>query len=351
MGIKKEFYGKTPEGKDFDIFTLSNKEMTVKISNFGGVIISIITPDKNGKLEDIVLGYDKLEGYLKNEPYLGAIVGRHANRIEGASFEINGEIYNLSKNEGKNHHHGGFKGFHKAIWDVEIISKEDEEYLELSYLSKDGEEGFPGNLSVKVIYKLTKENALEIQYFAVSDKATVVNLTSHSYFNLSGHASGNILNHKLKINGEKFTVINNEGIPTGEIRSVEGTPLDFRKEKSIEEGIFSDYEQIKLGNGYDHNWVLNVAGNKPEIAAELFDGASGRAMEVYTTKPGIQLYTGNFLNEHENCKDNAIYTKHSALALETQYFPNALKHKNFPSPILKAEEHYKHTTIYKFFTR
>ncbi|WP_185966732.1 aldose epimerase family protein [Clostridium sp. HBUAS56017] len=351
MGIKREFYGKTPEGKDVDIFTLSNKEMTVKISNFGGVVISIITPDRNGKLDDIVLGYDKLEGYLKNEPYLGAIVGRHANRIEGAAFEINGEIYNLSKNEGNNHHHGGFKGFHKALWDANIVQNEDDEYLELSYLSKDGEEGFPGNLNVKVIYRLTDENSLEIDYFAVSDKDTVVNLTSHSYFNLSGHASGSILKHKIMINADKFTAINNECVPTGEIRSVEETPLDLREEKAIEDGIFSDYEQIKLGNGYDHNWVLNVSGKTPEKAAELFDEASGRAMEVYTTKPGIQLYTGNFLDEHENCTDNAIYRKHSALALETQYFPNALKHKHFPSPILKAGEKYKHTTVYKFLTR
>ena len=285
MTIKRDFYGKTPKGKDVDIFTLGNKDMTVKISNFGGVVISIITPDKNGKLEDIVLGYDKLEGYLKNGPYLGAIVGRHANRIENAVFEINGHIYNVSKNEGNNHLHGGIKGFNKAIWEAEIITKEDDEYLELAYMSKDGEEGYRGNLLVKVRYRLTEENALEINYFAVSDKDTVVNLTNHSYFNLSGHASGNILKHKLMINGEKFTVINNEGVPTGEIRSVKGTPLDFLKEKVIEDGIFSDYEQIKLGNGYDHNWILNVSGKKSEKAAELFDEESGRVMEVYTTKP------------------------------------------------------------------
>ena len=211
MTIKRDFYGKMPKGEDVHIFTLSNKDMTVKISNFGGVVISIITPDKNGKLEDIVLGYDKLEGYLKNRPYLGAIVGRHANRIENAIFEINGHIYNVSKNEGNNHLHGGIKGFNKAIWDAKIITKENDEYLELAYMSKDGEEGYPGNLQVKVIYRLTEENALEINYFAVSDKDTVVNLTNHSYFNLSGHASGNILKHKLMINGEKFTVINNEG--------------------------------------------------------------------------------------------------------------------------------------------
>jgi len=351
MAIKREFYGKTPEGKHVDIFTLSNNKMIVKIINFGGAVVSIITPDRNGELQDVVLGYDKFEGYLKNDPYLGVIVGRNANRIEGAAFEINGNIYNLTKNEGENHLHGGFKGFNKVLWDAKIIEKEDDEYLQLSYISKADEEGYPGNLKNKVIYRLNKENELEINYFAVSDKDTVVNLTNHSYFNLSGHASGNILKHKLLINGDKFTAINREGIATGEIIDVAKTPMDFTKEKAIEEGIFSDYQQIFLGSGYDHNWVLNVSGKRAEKAAELFDEKSGRVMEVYTTKPGIQLYTGNFLNEHENCKDQAIYTKNSGLALETQYFPNAMKHKHFPSPILLAGEKYRHTTIYKFFTR
>ncbi|MDS0525148.1 galactose mutarotase [Clostridium sp. SHJSY1] len=351
MTIKREFFGKTPEGENVDIFTLTNKEMTVKISNFGGVVISIIAPDRNGQLDDIVLGYDNLEGYLKNEPYLGSIVGRHANRIEGAEFELNGEIYKLNKNEGQNNHHGGVKGFNKVLWGADIVSKEGEECLELSYLSKDGEEGFPGNLKVKVIYKLTKENALEIHYFAETDKDTVVNLTSHSYFNLSGHTSGNIFNHKIMINGDKFTVVNENGVPTGEIRSVENTPLNLREEKFIKEGLFSDYEQIKFGKGYDHNWVLNVSGKEPEKAAEIYDETSGRAVSIYTTKPGIQLYTGNYLDEHDNCKENANYNEYAALALETQYFPNSLKHKNFPSPILKVGEKYNHITIYKFFTK
>lgn len=351
MRIIREFYGKTTEGKNTHIFTLSNKNsMVAKISDFGGVIVSIITPDKKGKLDDVVLGYDRLEGYLQNPPYLGAIVGRHANRIEGAAFEINGIKYDLTKNEGKNHHHGGKKGFHKVLWDAEILEEDGDEHLKLSYISKDGEEGYPGNLDVKVIYKLTEENALEIHYFAATDKDTVVNLTSHPYFNLSGHFYEDILKHKVTINGDKFTVINNEGIPTGEIRSVKGTPLDLIQGKIIEEGIFSDYEQIRVGHGYDHNWVLNVSGKMPEKAAEVYDDISGRVLEIYTTKPGIQMYTGNFLDEYEHCKDYTTYTKHSGLALEPQYFPNSLKHKHFPSPILKAGEEYKHTTIYKFST-
>lgn len=351
MTIIKNFYGKTNEGKDADIFTLTNTNgMIVKITNFGGIVTSIIVPDRNGNFEDVVLGYDNLEGYLKNPPYLGAIVGRHANRIEGSAFEMNGIKYNLTVNEGKNHHHGGIKGFHKVLWDAEIVKEVNGEYLELSYLSKDGEEGYPGNLKVKVIYKLTEDNALEINYYAVTDKDTVVNLTNHAYFNLAGHCAGSILNHKVSINGDKFTAINNEGVPTGEIRSVEGTLLDLTQGKIIEEGIFSDYEQIVVGHGYDHNWVLNVSGKTPEKAAEAYDEVSGRLMEVYTTKPGIQLYTGNFLDEHENCKDGASYNKHSGLALETQFFPNAMKHEHFPSPILKAGEEYKHTTIYKFST-
>jgi Galactose mutarotase and related enzymes len=351
MGITRSFYGKTLEGKDVDIFTISNSNgMVAQISNYGGILVSLMVPDRNGKLDDVVLGYDKLEGYIKGECFFGAIIGRYANRIENASFEINGVVYNVTKNEGENQLHGGLIGFDKVIWQGEIVRTRQDECLQLSYTRKDGEEGYPGNVDIKVIYTLTNDNALKIEYFAVSDKDTVVNLTNHSYFNLSGHGSGDILKHEVMINADRFTINDKDRIPTGEIRDVKGSPMDFTKLKSIESGIFSECEQIAFGHGYDHNWVLNVSGKKPEKAAKVLDSSSGRVMEVYTTKPGVQFYTGNYVDEAEDCKDGAGYGKNSGLCLETQYFPNALKHKHFPSTILKAGEEYKHTTIYKFLT-
>lgn len=352
MGITKKFYGKTPDGKEVDIFTLCNKNgMSTKIINYGGTITSLIVPNKNGKLDDVVLGYDKLEDYIKNNLFLGAIIGRHANRIENAKFKINNIEYNVAKNEGENHLHGGFIGFDKVVWKAEVAQKGENEYLELYYFSKDGEEGYPGNLHVKVTYTLTEDNKLRIDYHAVSDKDTVVNLTNHSYFNLGGHSSGDILNHQVMINADKFTVNNNESIPTGEIRAVKGTPMDLTKLTRVKTKIFSEYEQIIFGNGYDHNWVLNVSGEKPEKAAEAFESSSGRVMEVYTTSPGIQLYTGNYIDKAEDCKEGAAYDKRSGLCFETQYFPNSLKHEHFPSPILRAGEEYNNTTIFRFLVR
>lgn len=351
MGITKKFYGKTLEGADVSIFTLSNsKGMTADIINLGGIVVSLFVPDKNGKLEDVVLGYDSIEGYLKPGPYFGALVGRHANRIENSKFEINGVEYSLYKNNGENHLHGGLKGFDKVLWQAEIIESAGNEELQLTYLSKDGEEGYPGNLAVKVIYALTEDNALEIKYYAVSDKETVINLTNHSYFNLSGHASGDVLEHKIMINADEFTVADKYLIPTGEIRSVKGTPMDLTKLTPISAGIKSDYDQIVFANGYDHNWVLKVSGKAPEKIAEVVDNKSGRSMEVFTNKPGVQLYTGNFLDGSEIGKGGVPYNKNSGLCLETQFFPNSLNHKHFPSPLFKAGQEYKYTTTYKFST-
>jgi len=352
MGITKKFYGKTAEGIDAYLFSLSNSNgMKAEITNFGGIIVSLFVPDRNGSFNDVVLGYDKLDGYLKQGSYFGAIIGRHANRIENSKFEINGVKYLLYKNDGNNHLHGGLKGFDKVLWQAEVLKQVNNECLQLTYKSKDGEENYPGNLDVKIRYILTDDNAFEINYFAVSDKDTVVNLTNHSYFNLSGHAAGDIFNQKLMINADKFTVINDECIPTGEIRDVKGTPMDFTKLTSISPGLLSGYEQIICGGGYDHNWVLNASGKSPRKAAEVFDGNSGRVMEVYTTKPGIQFYSGNFLDGSQVGKGGTVYHKRDGLCLETQYFPNALKHKHFPSPILNAGQQYNHTTIYKFFIR
>jgi aldose 1-epimerase len=352
MSITKKLFGNTADGTPVDIFTLKNsKGMTAEITNYGGIIVSLRVPDKNGNFEDVVLGHDKLENYMRKGPYFGAVIGRHGNRIEGASFEINGVEYNLTKNEGENQLHGGITGFDKALWQAEVVNNEGKESLELSYLSKDGEEGYPGNLKVKVTYSVTEDNELKIDYYGVSDKDTVVNLTNHSYFNLSGHSSGDILGHKVMINADNFTPADKESLPTGEIREVKGTPMDFTALTTVGKNIDSDYDQIVFGGGYDHNWILNVSGKAPEKAAEVVDEKSGRVMEVYTTKPGVQFYTANFLDGTDVGKGGAVYNKRNGLCLETQYFPNSMKHKNFPSPILRAGEEYKHITIYKFSTK
>lgn len=349
MEIKKEIWGKTLTGDEIHIFTLKNiNGMLAKISDFGGIVVSLLVPCKNGKTDDVVLGYDKVEEYFKKGPYFGAVIGRHANRIEDAVFELKGKRYQLAQNDGKNHLHGGYVGFDKVLWKYESVRDGEAEALELTYVSKDGEENYPGNLHVKVRYTLTDKNELRIDYFAISDQDTIVNLTNHSYFNLSGHTSGNIRDHEMMINANRFTVINDECIPTGEIRGVFGTPMDFTEPALIGKGLDSDDYQIQCGQGYDHNWVLNVSGKKPEKAAVVIDPKSGRVMEVYTTKPGIQFYSGNFLNASVIGKGGAVYNKWSGLCLETQYFPNALKHTHFPSPILKEGEQYRHTTIYKF---
>jgi aldose 1-epimerase len=256
----------------------------------------------------------------------------------------------VEKNDGKNHIHGGTKGFHKVIWDAEIVEKDDNECLQLTYLSKDGEENYPGNLKVTVTYSLTYDNALKIDYYAVSDKDTVINLTNHAYFNLSGHGAGDISKHHLKIYADKFTPINEECLPTGEIMEVKGTPMNFTTMKTIGAGFSSDDTQIKNGEGYDHNFILNVSEEKLKLAAEVYDPESGRFMEVHTTKPGIQFYSGNNLVNLGIGKDNVHYKRRGGLCLETQYFPNSLKHKHFPSPVFSAGQEYRHTTIYKFLT-
>ena len=337
---------KAPDGKEILIFTLVNEVgMRVEICNIGASVLSLYTPDRCGKYEDIVLGYEKLESYFINSKFIGVVIGRHANRIEDAAFELGGIKYELARNEGNNHLHGGCRGFGRVIWDSEDANAD---RVTLSYISKDMEEGYPGSLQVKVTYTLTTDNALVIDYYAISDKDTVVNLTNHSYFNLAGHDAGDIGKHQLMIAADYFTPINENGIPTGEIKTVEGTALDFRNMREIGSFLDNEEEQIIKGKGYDHNFVLNSSGDITKKATEVYEPLSGRRMEVYTTKPGIQFYSGNHLEGSDLGKGGAIYKKRSGFCLETQYFPNALKHKHFPSCILKEGVEYRHSTIYKF---
>jgi len=351
---KKSPFGKAPDGEEVDLYTLTNKNgAEAAITTYGGSVVWLKVPDRDGKLGDVVLGFDSVDGYVSNTSYLGALIGRYGNRIGHAQFKLDGKTYTLAKNNGENTLHGGTKGFNKAVWTAKEIPAKDGQALELSYLSKDGEEGFPGNLHVRVIYTLEDSNALKIEYFATTDKDTVVNLTNHSYFNLAGpgSGSGDILGHILMIEADKFTPVDSGLIPTGELRDVAGTPFDFRKPTPIGARIDSDDEQIKLGGGYDHNFVLRrKAGEAISLAARVVEPKTGRVMEVWTTQPGVQFYTGNFLDGSLHGKGGISYTKRSAFCLETQHFPDSPNKPKFPSTELKPGEHYHTTTIYKFST-
>jgi len=337
-----------PDGQSIDLYTLTNRNgMKVIITNYGGRGVSLFVPDRAGKVADVVLGFDDLSGYLEQNPYFGALVGRYANRIAKAEFKLESAEYHVPQNDGPNALHGGIRGFDKRVWTARDLSKENPS-LELTYLSKDNEEGYPGNLSVKVIYTLTDNNELQIDYTATTDKDTVLNLTNHSYLNLAGQGNGNILNHQLTINADRFTPINTTLIPTGELRPVDGTPFDFRKPTSIGARINDDDEQLKFGKGYDHNFVVNHKGAGLVLAARVTDPASGRVMEVLTTQPGVQLYTGNFLDGSIHGKGGKVYGYRSALCLETQHFPNSPNQPNFPSAALKPGQTFQETTIYRF---
>ena len=350
MSIIEESFGSTQNGREVKSYTLTNKnKMKVKIITYGGAIIEINAPDKNGNFGDVILGYDSIKGYEKGKKFHGALIGRCGNRIKDSRFTINNKEYILEANDETNHLHGGVKGFDKVVWDSQIIDNENN-ILKLSYLSKDGEEGYPGNLNVNVFYSLTDDNELKIEYRAVSDKDTVVNLTNHSYFNLRGHSSGDILEQKLMVNADYFTVNNKYSIPTGEIRSVESTPMNFKELKSIGENIGDVDKQIEFGQGYDHNWLLNSKGDLAVLSAKLVDEVSGRVMKMYTTNVGVQIYSGNFLDGSEIGKDNVAYKKRSGICLETQFVPNAINDNNFETSLLRADGEYRHTTIYKFTT-
>jgi aldose 1-epimerase len=350
MSIKREYFGKAHYGQEADVYTLKNtKGMESRITNYGGRIITLLAPDRNGNLDDLVLGFDGLERYLQQNPYFGSLIGRCANRVENAKITIHGVEYNLSNNDGQHHSHGGIRGFDKIVWNAKIVNRNGRELLELSYLSQDGEEGYPGNLSVTVLYSLTEDNELTIRYLAETDKATVVSLTNHSYFNLSGHDSGDVLEQEIMIHADEFTEICEGRYTTGKYIAVENTPMDFRKRRKIGLKMFEEYQQLKWAiGGYDLNWVLNNSGQYPEKVIETYDPASGRLMEVETTMPGVQFYVGNKLKTDLIGKNGARYGPYSGLCLETQHFPNAVNHPHFPSPILQPGELYDHTTIYRF---
>jgi aldose 1-epimerase len=324
--------------------------MTLKVTNVGGSIVSLLVPNKNGDLVDVALGFDSLARYTKDHPFFGSLVGRYANRIANAKFTLDGKEYQLAANNGKNSLHGGPGGFHKVIWAGEPFTSNGSEALLLTYLSKDGEEGYPGNLNVKVTYTLTDQNEVVIDYEATTDKPTMINLTNHSYFNLAGAGNGDILNHQMEIFADKFTPVDEGLIPTGELRNVAGTPFDFLSKHAIGERINkNDDEQIKIGKGYDHNYVLNKP--KPDsltLAARVTERGSGIVMEVFTTEPGVQFYTGNFLNGSVSGKGGKVHGYRSAFCLETQHFPDSPNQPKFPSTVLRPGETYKSRTIYKF---
>jgi aldose 1-epimerase len=346
---KKESFGTTPDAQNVDLYTLTNSHgVEAKITTYGGIVVSLRVPDRAGKFDDVVLGFDRLEQYLKGHPHFGAITGRYANRIAKGRFSLNGTEYKLAINNGENHLHGGLKAFDKVVWKGKPLTKRDGVALELSYLSKDGEEGYPGNLAVKVVYTLTDKNELRIDYDATTDKDTVVNLTNHSYFNLAGQGNGDILGHELMINADLFTPADPGSIPTGELRPVAGTPLDFTKMTAIGARIDQDYEQLVLAKGYDHNWVINGNAGTLREAARVREPKTGRVMEVLTTEPGVQLYTANFLDGSLTGKGGKVYQRRYGFCLETQHFPDSPNHANFPSTVLKKGGRYHSTTIYRF---
>lgn len=347
MNITQQPFGQTADGTAVDLYTLVNDTgLEVKITNYGGTVVSILAPDRAGALADIVLGFDTLDGYLQEQPYLGALVGRYANRIAHGRFTLNGVDYVLAQNDGANHLHGGLQGFDKVVWQATPFNSADGVGLRLSYQSAAGEEGYPGTLDVQVEYTLTNEQALKIEYTATADQDTVVNLTNHAYFNLAG--SGDILDHEVTLNADYFTPVNKTLIPTGKLQPVAGTPLDFTQSTKIGARIGQADEQLVFGGGYDHNWVLNKPDGRYALAATVIEPTSGRILETYTTQPGIQFYTGNFLDGTLIGKGGRPIHKRTGFCLETQHFPDSPNQPSFPSTLLRPGERYSQTTVYRF---
>jgi len=343
--VQQESFGQTPDSLEVTLYTLTNaKKLRARIIDYGAILVSLEVPDRDGKLADITLGFDDLDSYIKRNPLFGAVVGRYANRIENAKFTLNGVEYKLTANAGKNHIHGGRKKrFDKVIWKGRQFQSDKGAGVRFTYLSKDGDEGFPGNLNCTVTYTLTNNNELKISYEATTDKPTIINLTNHSYFNLAGAGNGNVLGHKITINANRFTPADKALIPTGEIRSVKGTALDFTKPRTIGSRI----EQLTQTRGYDHNYVLNSSSGSLALAARVYEPTGGRVMEVYTTEPGMQFYTANGMKDLRG-KSGKLYHRHYGFCLETQHFPDSPNKPNFPSVVLRPGETYSTETVFKF---
>jgi aldose 1-epimerase len=346
--VKKELFGTLQNGENIYSYTLTNNNgMSATIINYGATVVKLKVPDKNGKIEDVILGYDSLSSYVKGSSFFGGIVGRYGNRIAKGKFTLDGKEYQLTINDGENSLHGGTIGFNKRVWEVKEINGENPA-LQLTYVSPDGEEGYPGTLTLTVTYSLTDNNGLKIDYKATTDKPTILNPTNHCYFNLSGSPNNTILNEMLMINADKFTPIDSTLIPTGQLEDVTNTPMDFRKPTEIGKRINDNFQQLKYAGGYDHNWVLNNYNGSVREAATLYDSTSGILLKVLTDQPGIQFYSGNFLNGKDRGKDGIYYKFRSGLCLECQHFPDSPNEKNFPSVVLKPGETYTQTTVYEF---
>lgn len=346
-GVTRAPFGQAADGKAVEVFTLTNANgLELRAITYGGIITSLKVPDRNGALGDIVLGFDSLDGYLKDHPFFGAIIGRYGNRIAKGRFLFDGQEYKLATNNGPNHLHGGPRGFDKQVWSAEILPSKNT--IAFRRTSADGEEGYPGNLEAEVTYTLTDNNELVVDYLATTDKATPVNLTQHSYFNLAGEGSGDILGHSLMLNADRYTPVDGTLIPTGELASVAGTPFDFRQPTRIGERIDQAHPQIKNGQGYDHNWVLNKKSNELSLAARVTEATSGRTLEVTTNEPGVQFYAGNFLDGKLTGKSGRPYPRRSGFCLETQHYPDSPNQPNFPSTILRPGAEYKTRTVFAF---
>jgi aldose 1-epimerase len=348
--MTKEPFGKLADGTPVDLFTLANRKgFEAKITNYGGIVVALKAPDKNGQYADVVLGYDDLDGYIKKNPFFGALAGRYANRIGKGQFTLNGQTYKLFVNNGPNSLHGGKVGFDKKVWTAKEQLKDDAVGLELTYVSADGEEGYPGKLTTTVTYWVNNDNELRIDYHATTDKDTVLNITNHSYFNLAGAGNGDVLQHVVMLNADRVTPVDETLIPTGELKAVAGTPLDFTKPMVIGARIDdAKDQQMVYGKGYDHNFVLNHAPGELGLAARVSEPASGRVLEVSTDQPGVQLYTGNFLDGTIKGKGGKVYGRRSGFCLETQHFPDSPNKPNFPTTVLKPGEQFKSTTVFKF---
>ena len=341
--VAKQAFGHTPDGTSVDLYSLADGKVEVRIMTYGGIIVSLRTPDRNGKLDDVVLGCDSVEKYVAQTAHFGGIVGRYANRIAHGSFQLDGHTYSIPKNDGDNALHGGIRGFDKVVWGAKQIR----DGIELTYVSKDGDQGFPGTLTTTVRYTLSG-GALRIEYSATTDKDTVLNLTNHSYFNLAGQGKGDVLGHVLKIGASRMTPVDATLIPTGELKSEEGTPFDFRKPHAIGERIDADDAQLRLGHGYDHNFVLDHPEGQLAEAAEVYEPTTGRILRVLTTEPGVQLYTGNFLDGSITGKEGRVYKRRFAFCLETQHFPDSPNHPAFPSTELKPGQKFHSVTVFEF---